>query len=153
MHIVPVSAAAGAIVLLLGGCGPSPSSSALDPERVARILAELPAPYNTADPQRGRSLFTLCSACHTTVEGGANMVGPNLYGVFGSPTAYKTDFAYSDILRDADWIWEPARLDAWLADPLRVLPGTKMVFVGLPDPEQRADLIAFLAVATTPDPD
>jgi len=149
------SAAAFAVALiglsagLLSACSPPPPSPA-DTERTARLLAELPAPYASADPARGRSLFALCSACHQMKEGGANMVGPNLYGVFGAPAASKPGFAYSEALKASGWTWDAARLNAWLADPQTTLPGTKMVFVGIKDAAQRADLIAHLKVAGTP---
>src|SRR5690606_36843375 len=108
--ILPMAAAAA----LLVGCG-GPASSEFEPERMARILAVLPAPYNTADPVNGKNVFTLASACHTTEEGGAHMVGPNLHGVFGSQAGIKPESAYSDVLSNAGWTWDPERLDLWLA--------------------------------------
>ena len=135
---------------LLAGCGPGAAPTAADAERAAKLLAELPAPYASADPARGRSLYALCSACHQMKEGGANMVGPNLYGIFDAAAAAKPGFAYSDALKASGWTWDAARLDAWLENPQAALPGTKMVFVGIKDPAQRADLIAHLKVAGTP---
>ena len=122
----------------------------MDPERAAKLVAELPAPYNAGDPDRGRSLLSLCSACHTLAEGGASMVGPNLHGVFGAQAAAKPGFSYSEPLKASGWTWTPELLDRWIAEPRRMLPGTKMVFVGIKDAKQRADLVAYLKVATAP---
>ena len=142
-------AAAGLSAALLSGCGPKapdPAAAA----RAARLLAELPEPYASADPTRGRAAFAMCSACHQLKESGANMVGPNLFGVLGAPAASRPGYAYSDALKATGWTWDPAHLDAWLADPTAALPGTKMVFVGIKDAQQRADLIAHLKVAGSP---
>lgn len=143
-------AAGAAVALLATGCGPAEAPYA--DERSKTILASLPAPYNQASPARGQAVFVLCSACHTTKTGAPHMVGPNLHDMFGSKAASKPDFAYSDALKQTGWTWDPARLDAWLAEPQKVLPGSKMVFVGIPDAQQRADVIAWLAVETSPAP-
>jgi cytochrome c len=134
-------------VLSLSACGGAGQGA--DP-RAAQLVAELPAPYSAGDPTRGKSVFALCSACHTTVKGGSNMVGPNLHGLFGAPAGAKSGFAYSDALKASGWTWDATRLDQWVADPQGSLPGNKMVFVGVKDAAQRADLIAYLKVATTP---
>ena len=86
--------AMAATTLALAGCGQSSSQSGqaaappappaqATPDQVKTLLAELPAPYNTGDIDNGKSKFAQCAACHTTAEGGPNMTGPNLYGVFG----------------------------------------------------------------------
>ena len=148
MRPLAYPAALGLTLLALAGCS-QPAGSGADAEKTARLLAELPAPYNTADPERGRSLFALCSACHTVAKGGANMAGPNLHGVFGAKAASKPGFAYSAPLKASGWTWDPAHLDTWVTDPVKTLPGTKMVFVGVKDARQRADLIAYLKVASS----
>ena len=135
-----------AAAMLLAGCGQG-GGSELAPEDAA-LIAALPAPFNTGDPANGKVLFSLCSACHTVTPGGANMVGPNLHGVFGRKAGSKSDFSYSDSIKATGWTWDAQHLDNWMADPLKVLPGSKMVFVGLPDAKQRADVIAYLTVET-----
>jgi len=125
------------------------------------LLAALPAPYNTADLEDGRRQFGLCRSCHTVVEGGPNMTGPNLHGVFGRPAGAVEGYRYSDALQNADFVWDAERLDAWLANPRTYLPGNRMTFVGLDDPKKRIDLIAYLKVesgfapgeAATPEPE
>jgi cytochrome c len=114
----------------------------------AKALAALPAPYNTADLSNGESKFALCSTCHTLPAGGPNMTGPNLHGVFGRKAASLPGFSYSDALKATGWTWDAAHIDTWITDPKAALPGTKMTFVGLKDPKDRADVIAYLMVMT-----
>ena len=78
-------------------------------------------------------------------RGGADLDGPNLYGVVGHPVAERRPrFAYSAALRHVGGVWTFARLDAWLTNPAAFAPGTTMTFAGLPDGQDRADVIAFL---------
>jgi cytochrome c len=112
----------------------------------AKALASLPAPFNTADLSNGESKFALCSTCHTLPAGAPNMTGPNLHGVFGRKAATLPGFSYSDALKASGWTWDAARIDAWITDPKVALPGTKMTFVGLKDPKDRTDVIAYLMV-------
>jgi cytochrome c len=142
-----------ALGLALAAC--NPGGGAPDAEgaaKAAQILAAMPAPYNTADLAAGRQAFQLCSACHTAIEGGANMTGPNLYGVFGRKAASVADYKYSPVLKAAGWVWTPAQLDKWLASPQTTLPGTKMTFIGLKDAKTRTDLIAYLHVVSSGGP-
>ena len=99
-----------------------------------------------ADPAQGARLFGSCAACHSIGRGGVDLDGPNLYGVVGSPVAGRRPrYAYSAALRRAGGLWTAERLDAWLTRPAAFAPGTNMAFAGLPDPKDRADVIAFLA--------
>jgi cytochrome c len=151
-----------AATLALAGCGQNSSSSGQasapaapiqpTPDQVKTLLATLPAPYNTGDPAGGKSLFTQCAACHTTVEGGPNLTGPNLNGIFGRKAGSVDGFAYSDALKAAGWTWDAARIDAWITNPHAVLATTKMSFVGMKDPKDRTDVIAYLKTATSPLP-
>jgi cytochrome c len=108
------------------------------------IQASLPAPYNTADLANGEAKFALCASCHTITPGGPNMTGPNLHGVVGRKAGTAPNFNYSDAVKNAGFSWDAARLDKWLIDPRTDLPGTKMSFVGLKDPKDRTDVIAYL---------
>jgi cytochrome c len=118
-----------------------------DAEKKA-ALAALPAPYNAADLDNGESKFALCSTCHTLQQGGPNMTGPNLYGVFGRKAATVAGFTYSDVLKAAGWTWDAQHLDAWITDPKVVAPGTKMTFAGMKDPKDRTDVIAYVMIRT-----
>ena len=123
---------------------------ALNDAQKQAALAALPAPYNTGDLLNGKRQFAVCRSCHTITPGGPNMTGPHLYGVFGRKAGSVADFKYSQAVAGAGFEWDAAHLDKWLADPRAMLPGTKMSFLGVEDAKNRADLIAYLKVETTP---
>ena len=77
-------------------------------------------------------------------QGGANALGPNLWGVVGKPHGAHPGFAFTDVLKGVPGNWDFKALDAWLANPKKYAPGTKMTFAGLSNPEDRANVIAFL---------
>jgi len=102
------------------------------------------------DVRRGAEVYRACVACHT-LEPGLHTTGPSLAGLMGRPAGRAEGYRrYSSGLHNAGFDWEPASLDAWIADPEAMVPGTSMTFRGMPDPQARADLIAFLAIATAP---
>ena len=104
----------------------------------AEILAQ-------GDPAAGEKVFRKCKACHTVEEDGPNRVGPNLYGIVGASVAAVDGFRYSGALTDHGGDWTPDRLAAFLANPRKAVPGTKMSFAGLRKSEDQADVIAYLA--------
>lgn len=126
----------------------APAAAApVDPEK-AKLLASLPAPYNAGDLENGQQQFQLCRSCHTITEGGANMTGPNLYGLFGRQAGSVEKFRYSEPVKAAGFAWDAEHLDKWLADPRGFLPGNRMSFMGVKDAKDRTDLIAYLKVET-----
>ena len=161
-------AAALALTVGLSGCGkpgsntaptvsPEASSSSAAPPALTdaqkkALVAELPAAYQAADLSNGEAKFAVCRSCHTTPEGGADMTGPNLWGIFGRKAGGKADFSYSDDLKNAPWTWDADRINKWIENPRAVLPATKMTFVGMQDPNDRRDVIAFLKTQTSPPP-
>ena len=98
----------------------------------------------TADATRGEAIFHRCQSCHNADNGGANGLGPNLWGTVGNTIAHRPDFAYSDGLKNHGGRWDWDTLSAWLHSPSRFSPGTKMTFAGLSDPQDRADVLLFL---------
>jgi cytochrome c len=102
------------------------------------------SPAFSADASNGKAVFSRCAACHTNNKGGPNGVGPNLFGVVGRKAAGKPDFSYSPALKNSHIVWTPQKLDAWISNPMKLVPGTRMVFAGISDASQRADLIAYL---------
>ena len=97
-----------------------------------------------ADPAAGEKLFAKCTACHTINQGGANGIGPNIYGVVGEPIGQGRGFAWSSALSGHGGNWTYENLDAWLKSPKAFANGTKMSFAGLSKPEDRANIIAYL---------
>ena len=124
----------------------APVPEQASPDEQLKMLAALPAPYNAANLENGKRRFAQCRSCHTLPEGGPNLVGPNLHGVFGREIASKPGFAYSKAAQDANFVWDGQKLDQWLTDPRGFLPGTKMVFPGIKEPNDRRDVIAYLMV-------
>jgi len=142
-------------LMTLTACGSGESSTPAAPARPApteaeklAILAALPAPYNQGDLENGRRAFARCRSCHTVAEGGSNMTGPNLYGLFGRTAGTHAGYNYSKALKEAGFTWDAQKLDQWLSGPRTFLPGNKMSFTGLPDATDRRDVIAYLKVET-----
>jgi len=108
--------------------------------------AEAPIAHylQTADAARGEAIFHRCQSCHNADNGGANGLGPNLWGTAGAPIAHRPDFSYSDGLKNHGGNWDWESLSAWLHSPSRFAQGTKMTFAGLSDPQDRADVLLFL---------
>ena len=123
----------------------APAEAAVD---AVSPFAALPAPYNTADYARGRRTWKLCQSCHITAEGGGNLVGPNLHGLFGREAGTLEGFAYSPALQEADFIWTPDKVDHWLENPRTFLPGNRMTFAGVRKPDDRLAVVAYLMSET-----
>ena len=100
-----------------------------------------------ADLKRGEKTFDDCRACHA-VERGANGVGPSLNGIFGRKAATNDDFRYSPAFKRAEITWTKQTMDAFLADPQKLVPGNRMPYAGIPDAKERADLIEYLMQVT-----
>tara|TARA_R110002110_G_scaffold125123_2_gene302802 strand:- start:653 stop:1276 length:624 start_codon:yes stop_codon:yes gene_type:complete len=98
----------------------------------------------TADAAAGEKVFGKCAACHTINQGGANGIGPNLWGTFGKPHGHVAGFAYSDALTSIPGNWDWEGMNAWLTSPRKYAPGTKMTFAGLGKAEDRANLMVYL---------
>ncbi|HEY7958662.1 MAG TPA: cytochrome c family protein [Sphingomicrobium sp.] len=97
-----------------------------------------------ADPAKGQQIFNKCMACHNADKGGANQLGPNLWDVLGEPIGQGKGFAFSDALSKKGGTWNWDNLSTWLTSPKAFAPGTKMTFAGLSNPQDRADVEAFL---------
>ena len=105
----------------------------------------LPNLLAAADPAKGEAVFAKCAACHTIASGGANGIGPNLFGTMGEEIGHgKHGFAFSAALAGMGGSWDFEKMNAWLTSPRKFAPGTKMSFAGLSSPEDRANLIVYL---------
>jgi cytochrome c2 len=92
----------------------------------------------------GQKIFNrTCALCHS-IEPGQNLVGPSLAGVVGRKAGQVEGFPYSDANRKSGLTWDPRTLDTYLTSPRGLVPGTKMSFPGLKNPDDRAAIIAFL---------
>jgi cytochrome c2 len=99
------------------------------------------------DPEAGEKVYRKCKTCHMLDEGN-HRVGPSLYNVFGSTAGTAEDFRYSDAMIESGIVWDAETMDAYVADPKGLVPGTKMTFAGIDDEQDRLDLIAYLMQAT-----
>ena len=115
-----------------GAAGPT------GPEPILGLLA-------TADAAKGQAISKQCAACHDFAQGGPNRVGPDLYGVVGRPKGKHAGFAYSEGMAAKGGNWTYEDLNHFLWKPKSYVAGTKMNFIGLKKPQDRADLLAWLS--------
>jgi cytochrome c len=138
-------------VYQIAGAAPTESKEAAaapaGPEPIGPLLA-------SASADAGKTVSQKCTACHTFDKGGANRVGPNLYGIIDEPIAEgRGGFSFSDALKAKKGTWTVDELNDWLANPQAFAKGTKMTFAGLPKAKDRADLIAYLnSLSDSPKP-
>ena len=108
------------------------------------VLAGLASPARAeGDPKAGKTVFNKCAVCHTA-DPNKKGLGPTLFGVVGRHSASLPGFNYSEPMKAADKTWDEATLDVYLTDPQGMVKGSKMIFPGLPKPEDRANVIAYL---------
>jgi cytochrome c len=105
------------------------------------------AAHADGDAAKGKKVFAKCMACHT-VEAGKNKVGPSLHAIIGRKSGTIEGFTYSDAMKNANVTWDDAELDKYLTSPKKEIPGNKMAFPGLPKPDDRANVIAYLKEAS-----
>jgi cytochrome c len=111
---------------------------------LAAMATTAPSARADGDAQAGEALFKKnCTVCHTT-EAGKNKIGPSLSGVVGRHSASVGDFAYSEAMKKADKTWDDQTLDTYLTNPRALVPGTKMIFVGFKNEQDRQNIIAYL---------
>lgn len=118
---------------------PAPAAGGFDPKAVVAMLA-------SAKPEDGAGIFKKCATCHVVKKDAPSTVAPNLWGIVGRPKGGHADFAakYSDALKGKGGDWTYEDLAAFIHKPKGYLPGTKMVFNGIKDNGDIANLIAYL---------
>lgn len=114
------------------------------PQAVAAAAVPIDTLLASASADRGAQVAKQCQACHNFEEGQGPKVGPHLYGVVGRKIASAPGFNYSSALKSKNGNWDFNALNAWLIKPTAYAPGTSMIFVGLSNDKQRADVIAYL---------
>ena len=97
-----------------------------------------------ADINEGEKYIKKCGVCHSFKNDGKNKLGPNLYNVFNRKIASMEGFSYSKALKDIGSNWNENNLDSFLLSPKKWVPGTKMVFVGIKNDQERANVIKYL---------
>ena len=157
MRKIALSTVALTSLVAVSACSESPASQDAPAETAAGADGAVEAPMEpeaepaaeltfadlTGDAAAGESIYYQCRACHM-VEEGKNGVGPSLYGVIGSTAGSVDGFNYSDANANSGLTWTPEIMFEYLESPREYLPGTRMVYPGLKDAQDRADLIAYL---------
>lgn len=124
-----------------GTASPAPAAApAVAADNTDTISGVKYASY-TGDAAKGEADFTTCKTCH---DAAINKIGPHLGGVVGRKAGSLADYTYSAANKNSGITWTPEKLFQYLENPQRVVPGTKMAFPGFPDPQKRADVIAYL---------
>ena len=117
-------------------------------------VEDIPAPFPQAewiagiDATKGAKVFKKCTSCHNANEGGKNGTGPALWNIVGRAAATGADFSYSPAMASSGITWNYAELDAYLTNPKAYVPKTKMAFIGVKKPADRAAVIEYLRVAS-----
>lgn len=101
-------------------------------------------PALAQDAEAGAKVFNQCRACHQVGETAKNLIGPKLNGLFGRTAGSIEGFNYSEANKKSGIVWSEAVFAEYIKDPKAKIPGTKMVYAGLKNEQQVADLIAFL---------
>jgi cytochrome c len=97
----------------------------------------------SGDPDHGEVIFKKCQVCHS-IKAGENRVGPSLHGIVGRQAGSVPNYSYSKANKESGITWSQQEIFVYLKNPQAKVPGTKMTFPGLPAPQDRADVIAFL---------
>lgn len=118
-----------ACLLAFGGAGAS------------QALADTPL---TGDTTRGEAVYSRCLACHALAY---DRTGPHHCGLFGRKAGSVEGFTYSAAMKNSKIVWDEKTLNWFLTSPMTAIPGTSMGYAGIPDPQERADLIAYLKKA------
>ena len=160
-----MGAAALAAIATLSACGGKKADDAAAPAATEEAAAPAEAPAAaetpaaaaaapaggavtyasfTGDAAAGEKVFAACRTCHVFDEG-VNRVGPSLHKIVGRKAGSVAGFSYSDANKNSGITWSKEKLYQYLENPQRVIPGTKMAFAGLPKPEDRANVIAYMA--------
>ena len=111
---------------------------------IAAVLVMPMTAKADGDAAAGKTAFNKCAICHS-VKDGENKIGPSLYGVVGRKSHSEPGYTYSEAMKAYDVTWDPETLDHYLVDPRKVVVGTKMIFIGLKNDDERANVIAYLA--------
>ena len=133
-----------------GGEAGAAAAADAGPESIMDMMA-------SASAAEGEKVFKKCASCHTIESGGANKVGPNLYGVLNRPVASHEGFSYSTAMKEfahgGEVKWDYEHLNRFIAEPKKYIKGTAMGFAGLKKVDERANLVAYLREqADTPEP-
>ena len=111
---------------------------------IAGALLGAAGAASAQDAAAGEKVFAKCKICHQVGENAKNFVGPVLNGVVGRKAGTYPGYNYSEANKNSGVVWTEENLKTYLKSPQKMIPGTKMVFPGLPSDEDVANVIAYL---------
>jgi cytochrome c len=132
-----------ALTLALAACGGGGQQETTAPEGGASATTDADPAASTA--MAGEKSFAKCAACHKVQKDAPHGVGPNLHGIVGKAVGSADGYNYSVAMKTHGGAWDAATLDAYLENPRKAVPGTKMAFAGINNAEERKILIDYLA--------
>jgi cytochrome c len=100
--------------------------------------------HAAGDPAEGEKVFAKCKICHQIGEGAKNAVGPELNGVIGRKAGTAPGYNYSEANKNSGITWDEATFREYIKNPKAKIPGTKMIFAGLPKETDIDNLLAYL---------
>jgi cytochrome c len=110
----------------------------------AGMSLAVPSQAWAQNAEAGERVYAQCRACHQVGENARNLVGPQLNGMFGRKTGSVAGYSYTDANKNANITWDDKTFSDYIVDPKGKIPGTKMAFAGVKNPQQVTDLIAYL---------
>lgn len=141
MHRILTISGMAALSLALAACGSPPEDKA---ETATAPTAETATPAATMAVAGAKpASFAQCASCHA-VEPDKHGVGPSLAGVFGQKAGAVAGYNFTDANKNSGLTWDEATLDTYLTNPMKVIPGTKMTYAGMPDAAKRKEVIDYL---------
>lgn len=108
------------------------------------VAAAAPA-IAAGDAANGEKVFAKCKVCHAVGADAKNKVGPVLNGMAGRKSGSVEGFNYTDANKNSGLTWDEATFKDYITNPKAKIPGTKMVFAGLPEAQDRDDVWAYIA--------
>lgn len=140
--------AATSLLIAITGCGPA-SDDGVD-HRSAREDRKTPTAGLEIQDERSKAsiAFLKCAACHTVDLDGGTKIGPNLANIFNSPAGQVNGYNYSEAMESSQIVWDRPTLMRFLGDPGAELPGTKMVFAGIENGDERSAIVDYLESLT-----
>lgn len=140
------------VYVVVGAAQAAPTTAGAAAAAV-KAVEPIAATLASANADTGKKAAQKCAICHSFDKGGANKIGPNLWGIVNGAHALVPGFAYSDAIKKLPGNWDYEALNQFIANPKGYAPGTKMAFAGVPRASERADIIAFLrSLADNPAP-
>jgi len=110
----------------------------------AALIAASAGATFAQDVDKGATVFKKCAICHKIGPGATNLVGPELNGLDGRHSGGVAGYSYSDANKNSGIVWNDATFKEYIQDPRAKIPGTKMIFAGIKNDQEIADLWAYI---------